>query len=827
VSGDDGVPWHLRERRAATVDDAVTFLRTLAELEAKGLRGTSANLGNGPRLEEARQIARKRGWCKWPGSNGQGWLLTESGRVELARTRGLQISNEGVEGMSRKKAASDTAGMADADASDKAAPAAIVIGTHANPYTVDEMAAAIADAPAYTLPTPAPRPMRAVELALEDVFASPLNPRRIAPTAEQDREFEGNIAAWGILQPIVVRPSGGPAPGAAVAAAPTDRPLYEIICGSRRHAACLRLKAAGRLPADYRIPATIREASDKELIVMAGSENLERADMHPLDEAALFEALRPYVDAAERAIAAELHVSERTVFRRLALLRCIAPVQAALRDGKISLRQAMAFAIGKPADQKEFWAETFDGLEDESPDDREDMAYQRDAARIRAAMTEATLPLALAAFTIEAYREAGGTVAEDPESGEYFAIDAKLFRKLQLEAAAARCKEIMATGKWPWVELLPKDVQSWKYEDARGKDKEAGVLVYLDDQSNSVEIRIRENVLRPGTVARRQREAAELKGHNGAPAKGKKGKAGDAEPIEENERAYHAATSGPSTPRYYLTDGQSHMLHRAKTRAMRRGVAAQPTVAVALAVLAMLASDSEVNIRASGYLMQRPENNQGDPPKADVQRLDTLTKGMSLPRRWRQSQGTWTSKMQAAIFLELQSLEWDRLIELFAALVAERVGTWCHNGESRYGDTTLAITIAQAVSAPRYLQELWQPDEAYFAAFSKETLVGIAKRAAEAGGAIAEGTEKMKKGELVAYLLTFAPHTWRPELFVETQWLTDAAQKKAFAKGETAPLEEDVAQELGQRIIAGEEAEADGIEEMIGKTELRDRGGMP
>jgi len=99
------------------------------------------------------------------------------------------------------------------------------------------------------------------------------------------------------------------------------------------------------------MPVLLRTCDDRELIILAGTENLKRRDMHPLDEARLFAVLRPATKGAggsggnaEAAIALELNVSRRTIFRRLALLRLVPEAQEALRTDKITLQLASALS---------------------------------------------------------------------------------------------------------------------------------------------------------------------------------------------------------------------------------------------------------------------------------------------------------------------------------------------------------------------------------------------------------------------------------------------------------------------------------------------------
>jgi ParB family chromosome partitioning protein len=195
-------------------------------------------------------------------------------------------------------------------------------------------------APAATVTAAAPA---FAELNPGIVIPSPLNPRR-AMDKEGLEELAASIVANGVLQPILVRPAANIADYVRV---PGEDHWYEVICGARRLAAVTLALQDGRLPQDFRIPARIRECTDAELVLLAATENLARADMHPLDEAEVFAAMRPHVKPAdgqttEAAIGRALGVSERTVFRRLSLLRCAPEVREALREKTITLGQAQA-----------------------------------------------------------------------------------------------------------------------------------------------------------------------------------------------------------------------------------------------------------------------------------------------------------------------------------------------------------------------------------------------------------------------------------------------------------------------------------------------------
>ena len=108
-------------------------------------------------------------------------------------------------------------------------------------------------------------------MPIEFLRPSPLQPRRRFDEAELEALAQ-SIRERGVLQPLLVRPAAGGAPG------------YEIVAGERRWRAAQR---AGL----HEVPVVVRELSDQETLELALIENLQRADLSPLEEAQAFRRL--------------------------------------------------------------------------------------------------------------------------------------------------------------------------------------------------------------------------------------------------------------------------------------------------------------------------------------------------------------------------------------------------------------------------------------------------------------------------------------------------------------------------------------------------------
>src|SRR5215831_9407433 len=156
---------------------------------------------------------------------------------------------------------------------------------------------------------------------------NPRNPRRAFPNAELD-ELVASLRERGIIQPIVARPVQG-----AVDA-------YEIIAGERRWRAAQR---AGL----HEVPVVIVEATDSEALQLAIIENVQRADLNPLEEAEGYRALIDEFNNGQDEVARIVGKSRSHVANTLRLLKLSDAVKAHIRSGTLSAGHARML-IGAP-----------------------------------------------------------------------------------------------------------------------------------------------------------------------------------------------------------------------------------------------------------------------------------------------------------------------------------------------------------------------------------------------------------------------------------------------------------------------------------------------
>jgi len=173
----------------------------------------------------------------------------------------------------------------------------------------------------------AERPRSPRQLLTSSLRPNARNPRRAFSDTELD-ELTASLRERGIIQPIVVRPASGAA-GA-----------HEIIAGERRWRAAQR---AGL----HEVPVIIVEATDAEALQLAIIENVQRADLNPLEEADGYRALIEEFGNSQEEIAKIVGKSRSYVANTLRLLKLPDAVKAYIHAGKLDAGHARML-IGAP-----------------------------------------------------------------------------------------------------------------------------------------------------------------------------------------------------------------------------------------------------------------------------------------------------------------------------------------------------------------------------------------------------------------------------------------------------------------------------------------------
>ncbi len=160
---------------------------------------------------------------------------------------------------------------------------------------------------------------RLSDIPLVLLTANPFQPRQ-QTDAQELAALTDSIRKHGVLQPIIVRPI---------------RDRYEVVAGERRwHAA----EAAGF----QAIPAVVRQMTDQEALELALVENLQRADLNPLERARAYKRLIDEFHLTQDQIAERVGKSQPSVANALRLLHLPSNIQVSLEAGRISEGHARA-----------------------------------------------------------------------------------------------------------------------------------------------------------------------------------------------------------------------------------------------------------------------------------------------------------------------------------------------------------------------------------------------------------------------------------------------------------------------------------------------------
>lgn len=156
-------------------------------------------------------------------------------------------------------------------------------------------------------------------LAIETIVPNPEQPRRQFDEAALD-DLAASIREKGIIQPLIVRAKGD---------------QYEIVAGERRW-------RAAQIAQLHEIPVVIRDFNDTEVLEIAIIENIQRADLNPLEEAAGYKQLMEKFGHTQEKLSEVLGKSRSHIANAVRLLQLPDELSGYLREGKLSAGHARA-----------------------------------------------------------------------------------------------------------------------------------------------------------------------------------------------------------------------------------------------------------------------------------------------------------------------------------------------------------------------------------------------------------------------------------------------------------------------------------------------------
>ena len=164
---------------------------------------------------------------------------------------------------------------------------------------------------------------------IEQIRANANNPRRHFDQGDLE-DLARSIREHGIVQPILVRPAR-----MSSVAPLTGDVRYEIIAGERRW-------RAAQLAGLHDVPVVIREVEDRQALELAIIENVQRADLNPLEEARGYQQLIEGYDYSQADLGNVIGKSRSHVANTLRLLKLPDEVQQLVNDGELSAGHARA-----------------------------------------------------------------------------------------------------------------------------------------------------------------------------------------------------------------------------------------------------------------------------------------------------------------------------------------------------------------------------------------------------------------------------------------------------------------------------------------------------
>jgi ParB family chromosome partitioning protein len=176
---------------------------------------------------------------------------------------------------------------------------------------------------------PDPDPVPAGEVPVDSLEPNPYQPRT-ALEPQALAELAHSLRESGMVQPILVRRHGGG---------------YQIIAGERRW-------RAARQAGFAHVPVTVRDVRDEELLELALVENIQRAELSPLEEAQAYHRLQEEFRLTQEQVASKVGKDRSTVANTLRLLRLPAEIRELIARGALDAGHARALLALDDSEQR-------------------------------------------------------------------------------------------------------------------------------------------------------------------------------------------------------------------------------------------------------------------------------------------------------------------------------------------------------------------------------------------------------------------------------------------------------------------------------------------
>lgn len=514
-------------------------------------------------------------------------------------------------------------------------------------FTEDEPKTLSLALPAYIPPDIATRP----HLPWSAIRPSPLNPRTYFDD-EAIASLAESIAMKGINQNLMVRPDAEPL---ADGTFPDAR--HEIVMGESRWRAVRLLIQQGRADASYPVPVVIRAMNDADLVDEAMTENVQRQDLRPMEEARGLLTMEKFGRSTAE-IGRRVSKSQRWVQDRLGLVKnCSDEVQAALESGAILPVYGRTLATAPKKMQMDFLTAVTEGRYESAEELRDDIRSR-------------LIPEAHAVFDLADY---DGDWIDGERSGQRYFGDVEQFKKLQFKAARAKAEQLETAGAaWSKVTNAFHEHQF----NVKAGHKDAGVVVVIAEDGRC-------------TIHADLVYKAEFK-----PAPTPK----TAPPAGSPTTPIAGTPAAPAQPAFnirdHFTEAHAAVVTRRRIHAIQEAVYQSPVDAMRIMIFALLSADQ------AGFLPMRIHDfhDCGTHPAVKtsfqkiVSKLPAAAKaGISTSSGV--SLGVISAKAQDARLIALFKLSDKEVMRLFSHTIAARIGYY-EDALTDLGDTSEIVALA-------------------------------------------------------------------------------------------------------------------------------------
>lgn len=159
-----------------------------------------------------------------------------------------------------------------------------------------------------------------LEVSIDSIIANPDQPRKVFDKTDLE-ELCCSIREFGVIQPLIVKKS--------------REGQYILIAGERR----LRASAMAGLT---RVPVIVREADERDTALIALVENVQRADLNYIEEAAAYKSLMEDYGLTQAEISKRVGKQQSTISNKIRLLALPLEIQVSLAENQLSERHARA-----------------------------------------------------------------------------------------------------------------------------------------------------------------------------------------------------------------------------------------------------------------------------------------------------------------------------------------------------------------------------------------------------------------------------------------------------------------------------------------------------